>query len=221
VNRRDRFPFGSQRTTLSLTLHQSAAVIGGHCWIERRLFERLGSWAAPSASDAAKLLLDAHSQHAAWRAGQWWDRLPVLAQLDREELVAPDDAWAALVAEAGAAAPAGLQPAAEVAGVAGSRAGADGAGAADPGTADVRCLAIAYRVLLPRLAARYERHAAMTTPMADGPVIRTLRQVAADIRFDWAEGEFLLKELISSGAHAAAAAAAVAAAELAVLPPVP
>jgi hypothetical protein len=169
---------------VSLTLHQSAALIGGHCWIERRLFERFGSWVAPLASDRAKLLLDSHSQHAAWRAGQWWDRLPVLAQLDRDEQVIPDDDWVARIAAAGADQDADL--------------------------ADVGHLAVAYRVLLPRLASRYARHARLATPPADGAVIRTLAQAEADVRADWAEGEFLLEELISSAAHAAAAASAVA-----------
>jgi hypothetical protein len=169
---------------VSLTLHQSATLIGGHCWIERRLFERLGSWVAPLASAQAKLLLDSHSQHAAWRAAQWWDRLPVLAQLDRDEQVAPADDWAAMLAGAG--------------------------GEVDPDLADVSHLAVAYRVLLPRLAARYARHARLASPTADGAVIRTLALVAADVRADWAQGEFLLEELVSSAAHAAAAASAVA-----------
>jgi hypothetical protein len=180
---------------VSLTLDQAAAVVGGHCWAERRLFERLGSWVAPSVSMEAKLLLDRHSQHAAWRAGQWWDRLPVLAQVDRDDLVTSPDRWAVLFAatDAGRLAP------------------------ADESTADVSRLALAYRLLLPRLAASYERLAGLTSPMADGPVIRTLRHVAADIRADWAEGEFLLEDLIVSAGHATAAAAAVAEAESALL----
>jgi hypothetical protein len=201
---------------VSLTLHQSAALVGGHCWVERRLFERLGSWVASSASNEAKLLLDAHSQHAAWRAGQWWDRLPVLAQLDRDELVAAHDRWATLfvATDAGDAIPAGDDPAADHS--AADHSAADHSAAAHL-AADVTRLAVAYRVLLPRVAASYARHARLTTPIADGPVIRTLGQVAADVRADWAEGEFLLETLMSSAAHVAAAAAATARAEQALL----
>lgn len=67
--------------------------------MERRLFERLGAGAAASSTPAAVRLLDAHAQHAAWRAAQWWDRLPVLAGVDREALVVPPPGWEAALAE--------------------------------------------------------------------------------------------------------------------------
>jgi hypothetical protein len=168
---------------VSLTLQQAAARAGGHCWVERRLFERLGGWVAPSTSASAKLLLDSHAQHAAWRAEQWWVRLPVLASIDREALVAPPGHWAAALSDL-------------------STEGRDGAR-----------LALAYRVWLPRLAVAYDHHLAATTPVADASVARTLRQVLADIRADWAEGEAVLQELIVTSADVSGAAATVAAGE--------
>jgi hypothetical protein len=173
----------------ALTLEEAAALAGGHCWIERRLFTLLGHWSAVAPGAAATQALDRHSQHAAWRAGQWWDRLPVLAGLDRESLVAPGSAWAAVADPA--------------------RAEAFPADGADGDAAD----AVAYRVLLPRVAVAYGRHAATTTPVADAPAIRTLGLVRPDIAADWAEGEAVLEELLVTGAAVDAAAAAVAAAE--------
>ena len=95
--------------------------------MEGRLFEILGGWVASTDDVDAKLLLDRHSQHHAWRADQWWDRLPVLADVDRPALVAAPSPGIGAVAEALAA-------------LAG----------------DVPRLAGAYRVALPRLVAAYQ-----------------------------------------------------------------
>lgn len=151
-----------------LELHAAAARAGGHCWVERRLFERLGAGAAGASTPAAVRLLDAHAQHAAWRAAQWWDRLPVLAGLDRDALVAPPPGWEALFAEP------------------------DGPA---PGPGDGPRLAVAYRRWLPRLARVYARHLEEASPVADGPTIRTLRMVLEDVRADWSAGEYRLQDL--------------------------
>jgi hypothetical protein len=169
---------------VSLTLHESAALVGGHCWIERRLFARLGAWSQQDETPAVKLLLDRHAQHAAWRAEQWWERLPVLAQVDREELVTAPEGWGQLLA-------------------------ADRDEVVAPGR-----VAVAYRVLFPRLSTRYGRHAARTAPVADGPVVRTLGQADADVRADWAEGERLVEDLLADRVAIENATAAIAAAEL-------
>jgi hypothetical protein len=171
---------------VTLTVHESAALAGGHCWLERRLFERLGAWSPAVSAPAAKLLLDRHAQHAAWRAQQWWDRFPILAQIDRDQLVAAPTPWGTVLAE-------------------------DPPGDA-PGDATI--LAVVYRVLLPRLSARYDRHLDLTSPVADGPVIRSLGQVGADVRADWAAGERVLQDLLTDRAEVGETAAAVAAAEM-------
>ena len=145
---------------------ESAAVCGGHCWVERRLFEVLGAWGASAGSPRTVVLLDRHSQHAAWRAGQWWERLPVRAGIDREALVVAPPGWQAALGPAGDHLPA-----------------PDG---------DAALLAVVHRVLLARLLARYRRHLERTAPVSDGPAIRTLGQVLADVRSDRDDGEAAL-----------------------------
>jgi hypothetical protein len=175
---------------VTLTLAASAGLIGGHCWVERRLFEVLGAAVVSVPQAPAKLALDRHAQHAAWRAGQWWDRLPLLASVDRDALVVGPAGWSGLApAEPGAPAT-----------------------PADPAAR----LAVAYRVWLPRLAVRYRDHLAATGPAADGPVRRTLGQVGPDVAADWLEGEALVQAEVGAGAGVAVSLArAVAGAEAA------
>ncbi|MDA8282486.1 MAG: hypothetical protein M0Z42_04110 [Actinomycetota bacterium] len=172
---------------MSLTLDESAAMVGGHCWIERRLFEVLGAWGAAAGAAGVVAMLDRHSQHAAWRAAQWWDRLPVLAGVDREALVTAPAGWEVLLGLAG-----------------GHLQAPDG---------DAALLAVAHRVALPRLVARYRGHRGQATAVADGPVIRTLAQVAHDARSDWEEGESFLQDLVVDGDSLAAASEASRSAE--------
>jgi hypothetical protein len=194
-----------------LTLAEAAALAGGHCWVERRLFEVLGAWSAHTAGADATLALDRHAQHAAWRAAQWWDRLPVLAGVDREALVAPGRQWRALDGPglddlvAASAAPDSTDTSAETDG--------EAPGGPERDHPDVAVLAVAYRVLLPRVVVAYARHLPRTSPLADGPVVRTLGQVRADAAADWAEGEARLQALLVDAAAVDAAAAAAAAAE--------
>ena len=152
-----------------LGLMEAAETIGHHVWLERRGFEILGSWTADIADGTIKSMVDRHAQHGAWRAAQGWDRLPVLAQVDRPDLVVAPSAPAAAMVEALR----GLtSPVARVAGV--------------------------YRVALPRLAARYRRHLARTSPVADGPTIRTLTMLLTDVEADWREGEGSLHRLLAT-----------------------
>jgi len=161
-----------------MSLEESGRLLGGHCWIERRLYEIVGQWVPTMADPAVKIVLDRHSQHHAWRAGQWWDRLPVVADVDRDALVtAPTPGWRELADELG-------------------RLG-------DP----LERLAGAYRVALPRLAARYRAHAAATDPLTDGAARRTLGHVGPDLGADWAEGEAELQLRVTAPAEAAAVAA--------------
>jgi hypothetical protein len=164
-----------------ITLDEGAALVGAHCWTERRLFETLGAWVGSTPDLDAKLTLDRHSQHHAWRAGQWWDRLPVLASVERADLVRPPSPkWALLV---------------------------DALGSLD---SPVARLAGAYRVALPRLSSAYRAHRDELSSVSDGAVIRTLAQVSADLVSDWVEGEAILEGLVRSAAAVDAAAAAVA-----------
>jgi hypothetical protein len=164
-----------------LLLEEAARRAGGHRWVEARLFEILGGWVASTTDIEAKLLFDRHSQHHAWRADQWWDRLPVLADVDREALVvAPSPRVASLVDELPALG----------------------------GT--VPRLAGAYRVALPRLVAAYQEHRLQANPVADGAAIRTLDLLLPDVVADWRDGEVLLQRLLAGEAEVAAAAETVA-----------
>jgi hypothetical protein len=167
-----------------LLLDEAIALVGGHFWAESRLFETLGAWVASTAESDAKLLFDRHSQHHAWRAQQWWDRLPVLADVDRDRLIQSPSPAAA----AGAAALAGLEgTTARLAGV--------------------------YRVALPRLYGGYHRHRQRADPASDGSAIRTLDLLMPDVAGDWREGEVFLQLLLRDPTSVDQAAAAVASLE--------
>lgn len=164
-----------------LGLMEAAETIGHHAWFERRGFEILGSWTADITDGAVKAMVDRHAQHCAWRAGQWRERLPVLAQVDRDDLVvAPPTSAAAMIEALGRL------------------------------TAPVGRVAGAYRVAFPRLAARYRRHLSRTSPVADGPTIRTLTMLVADVEADWREGEVALHGLLTTPTETYAAGYTVA-----------
>jgi hypothetical protein len=169
---------------VTLTLDEAARLAGGHCWLERRLFEVVGGWVGPTPEPAVKLLFDRHSGHHAWRAGQWWDRLPVLDDVDRLSLVTADAASVPEVLQALAAA-----------------------------SATVGRLAGAYRLALPRLWTRYAQHLSLTSPLSDGSSIRTLRMAMADVEADWREGEAILQDLLHDPGLVRTAADTVAALE--------
>jgi hypothetical protein len=164
-----------------LTLHRAAAAVGGLRWCELAVWRALSAWAhdADVTDPAAAVLWDSHAAHAAWRAGQWWDRLPVLAGVERAALVRPPSpGWESL-----------------------------GAALCEPATTVVR-LAGAYRVALPHLAAAYARLGPSTSPVADGPLRRTLAQAESDVAADWHAGTFLLLERLTGPARVTEAAAA-------------
>jgi len=174
------------------TLDGAARLAGGHRWVEARLFEILGGWVASTPDVDAKLLFDRHSQHHAWRADQWWDRLPVLADVDREDFVVP--------------------PSPNVAAAAEDLAALDGVAAR---------LAGAYRVALPRVAAAYHRHRRQANPASDSAAIRTLDLLLPDVARDWHEGEFLLQRLLVDDRTVDEVAGTVRSLERAIVSPSP
>jgi hypothetical protein len=173
-----------------VTLDDAARLAGGHRWAEMRLFETLGSWVASTDDIEVKLLFDRHSQHHAWRADQWWDRLPVLAGVDREALVVAPSPGAAAVVDALAAT-----------------------------QHVVSRLAGVYRVALPRLLGRYERHRGLASPGGDAAVIRTLDLLVPDVAGDWRQGEVLLQERICDAGDVELAAGTVTRLEQLLLAP--
>jgi hypothetical protein len=166
---------------VSNDLEAVARRVGANRWMEIRLFEILGTW-VPTVSEArVKVLLDRHSLHHAWRAQQWWDRLPVVAGIDRPGLVAPPSATVELLLDHLAA----LEDSAAR-------------------------LAGAYRVAIPRLAGTYETQVQQLSPVADSSVLRTMHIVRADLESDWREGEFTLQALLVDAEAVGVAAGAVA-----------
>ncbi|HEX6420577.1 MAG TPA: hypothetical protein VFZ77_18900 [Acidimicrobiales bacterium] len=138
------------------SIEGSARRIGGHTWLEMRLFGILGGWSGTVGEPRSRALLAATSRHHAWHAELWRDLLPDLPHLPADDLVAPDDAGAGIVARLEAV--------------------DAGEGAAT--------LAAVREVALPGLAARYAAHLARTAPLADGPTIRVLHLVLADVERD-------------------------------------
>lgn len=169
----------------SLPLHVNASLVGGYRWIEQRLFELLGGWAAQATRPELRGHLDAQSGRHAWHASLWADRLPVRDGISADELtVAP--VAAARVLDVLARAGTDLD-------------GSDGSDAqADSVRSDAMLqLAGLYRVVLPRLVIGYSDHLRATTPVSDGPVIRALRLVLADEIEDWHAGERLVQGILS------------------------
>lgn len=162
-------------------LMEAATVIGSYVWWERRCFEVLGGWTVAFDDPVTKAMVDRHAAHHAWRAAQWWDRLPVLAQIDRTDLVvAPPNTLPAMMVTLGQL------------------------------TSPLGRLAGAYRVAMPRLATGYRSHLARISAVADGPTIRTLTMVLADIDADWREGEAGLQQAMGTPAETFAAGYTVA-----------
>lgn len=192
-----------------LTLQEAAKLVGGHCWSERRAFEILGGWVPEVHDPGAKVALDRHSAHCAWRARQWEDRLPVLGGVSREDLVAAPDGLEGL-AEACARAVRAVGEAPP------ERAAERGA---QPEVATVARLAAAYRVVLPRLVSAYRAHLAAATSPADGPTRRSLGMGLADVMEDWAEGETLLQRCLVDTAAVRVAAETVAGLESVLVAP--
>jgi hypothetical protein len=102
----------------------------------------------------------------------WEERLPVVASIDREELVGPHD-------------PRLERFVSEVT-------------APEHPTETLECLVGVYRSLLPRLAVMYDRHRRSANPASDEPTIRTLTLCLRDLHEDWLEGESLVEQLIAT-----------------------
>jgi hypothetical protein len=173
---------------MSITLEESARRAGTHHWAESRIFELLGSWVPGMADPELGLILDRHSHHAAWRAREWWDRMPVLADLDRAALSVPPSTPARVA----------LERLATVEG-------------------DANRLAAAYRFALPRLWATYDRYqvrlVAGDGAVSDGSSLRTVGLVAPDLAADWREGETALQQVLRSRPEIREAAGTVTALE--------
>jgi hypothetical protein len=136
------------------TIGRLADRVGAYCWLERRLFEVTGAWAAGGGEAAGKgeaaavvFLASASRRHGAL-ADRWRDRLPVRAGADRSQLV--------------------VAPPGPLGGVLEALERTDAAVSwADGVTALVD-------VVLPRVLATYGAHLGAAAPVCEGPVLAVL-----------------------------------------------
>lgn len=159
--------------------------------VESWLFAELGGTTRTASDPALEILLDVHARHHAWHAEL------LGAQL---ELLPP--------AEAGRAADGSARAAGDV----GTPAGGGGARAVSELLAslaallaglpdeqvDLGCLAMAYRVVVPRLVAAYAEQLEGASPVADAPVLRATELVQTDELRHWVAGERAVQSLLVS-----------------------
>ena len=82
-----------------MLLRDTARMLVGEAWLERRLFEVVGTWSAAATDPDVARVLAVESRHHGWRASVWDELVPVLHDVDPEvpgELVALVDALAEL-----------------------------------------------------------------------------------------------------------------------------
>jgi hypothetical protein len=149
----------------ALSLVRSAELYGGYRWIEQRIFELTGAWAAEPEIPEIQIHLDEVSAEHAWHAELFFDRLPVLDWVNPDELTVPVGPAVGPLFDALA-----------------------GPSFASP----VVRLGVLSRVVLPRLVTTYERHLGRARPVADAPAMRVLKLVLADERAAAATGTALV-----------------------------
>ena len=173
----------------ALSIEQSARRVAAWAWAEGRLYEVTGSWVPSTVWPAAKVWLGSASQHHAWRAQLWQQRLP-------GRLVPSYP-----TADAGAPAPHHRRPrdlrrprdrargpasvATEAALAALGRLRGDGAR-----------LGAYCRVILPRTIVAYRSWQRRCTASSDRPVARALALNLVDVVADWQEGSEVLTDLL-------------------------
>lgn len=170
------------------TIEESGRRIGHHAWVEARLFEVVGGWAGTVTEPRSRALFARQSAHHGWHVELWHGLLPALPHLADTQLVAPDSADAEIVASLAAFDDRSDTGDTDAGDAPGDRDGSTAAGATD------RLVAL-YRRALPALLAAYDDHLARTSPVADGPTMRVLRLVRADLAEDIAAGEALIDAL--------------------------
>jgi len=151
-------------------------VIGAYQWVERRLFEVLGRWVGSEPLAEAGLVFDVYSQQHAWHAELWGQHLPVREGVDPATLA--------------------VAPGAEVDRLFGRLSGGPGDGGPASGGTLLRLVGLA-RVVLPRAIAGYRLHLRRASPVADAPVVRSLRLVIRDEVEAWQATEALVQTLVA------------------------
>lgn len=150
-----------------LTAVQSAQVVGELHWVTSRLFEVLGLWAGEADRSDIAVSMATSSRHLGWHAADLHELLPDSVLLEDEVGSEPHSP--------------GLDGALE-------------AIRAIPGS--VERLAVAHRVLLPRVAARCVAIERASANHSDASLARVLAFFLADLRRDRDDGEALLGHLL-------------------------
>jgi len=147
-----------------------ARLVGAYCWVEERVFEVTGAWAARPADDAPGPSLRVWCAAASRRHGElaqaWADRLPVRAGVDPTALVTAPDATLARALDRLAVVP-------------DDRAG----------------LTMLVGTVLPRLAAAYGAHLGAASPVCEAPVVEVLVRAGRALAGEIEDGGRLLARL--------------------------
>jgi hypothetical protein len=174
----------------ALPLDVQARLVGSYQWMERRLFEVLGSWVASEPVPEARVLFDVYSQQHAWHAELFADRLPALDSVDPDTLVLPPSAEVErmLAMLTGVASDTGPSMSENPTGH------GDEMDLSSGGTLP-RLVGIG-RVVLVRLVTGYTLHLRRISPVADAPLARCLRLVLRDETEQWQAIEALTQALL-------------------------
>jgi hypothetical protein len=151
-----------------LTAVQTAQVVGGLHWVSARLFEVLGLWAGEVDRPDIAVSLATSSRHLGWHAADLADLMPDSVLLEDDAVSAPHDPGVAAAIDAIQAIPDSIER-----------------------------LAVAHRVLLPRIAARCVAVDRASGPHSGAALSRVIAFLLADLRRDRDDGEALLGRLLS------------------------
>ena len=181
---------GSLSSVAPLPLEQQGHIVGGYVWVERRVFEILGTWAESEPLVDAQLLFDMYSQQHGWHAELLTERLPVVDSLESDWASrAPSvDVERVLAELSGSLAPTvdATRTAARERHPSGGR----------PGGGTLLRLVGLGRVVLPRLVTGYTALRQRVSAVSDGPLARSLRFVVQDDIEQWRQIEALTQTLL-------------------------
>ncbi|MEQ8843047.1 MAG: hypothetical protein RIB98_18885 [Acidimicrobiales bacterium] len=150
-----------------LTAVETAQLAGELHWVAARLFEVLGLWAGEADRPDIAVSLATSSRHLGWHADDLLELMPESVLLEDDAQSRPHAPEVADAVEAIRAIPGSIER-----------------------------LAVANRVLLPRVAARCVAVERAAANHSDAPFARVLAFLLADLRRDRDDGEALLGQLL-------------------------
>lgn len=151
-----------------LTVVQTAQVVGELNWVVSRLFGVLGLWATEADRPDIAVSMATSSRHLGWHAGDLEELLPDSTLLEGDPTSGPRSPAVDAAIEA-------------IRGIPGS----------------IERLAVAHRVLLPRVGARCVSIERAAGNHGDASLARVLSFLLADLRRDRDDGEALLGRLLA------------------------